>query len=196
MTRIETRFAYVAIAICLAFAGCGNKKDIGADVDMGVQGDGLIIGTDVASCVDKVDGSVKRSVTKNALVFANFSLTYRGVGKSLFVGAISVSVTSPALQGGGQTVVLSSEELIVLLDREGQTITVPDGSTSVTVNSNSTSRFFPSCQLAIGGLNFTNPKSTSTFTATVEIKMVGSAVNNTTGDVERVEETIQAKAVY
>jgi hypothetical protein len=195
MTRIETRLAYLAIAICLSFAGCGNKKDVGADVDMGVQGTGLIIGTDVASCVDKIDGTTRRSVTKNALVFANFSLTYRGTGKSLFVGALSVTVKSPNISGGEITIVLSSEELSVLLDSEGQTITVPDGSTSITVNSNSTTRNYPSCQLAVGGINFTN-KNTTSFTATVEIKMVGSAVNNTTGDVERVEETIQATAEY
>lgn len=196
MTRNETRFLFIALAICLVFAGCGKKKDLGVDVDMGLQGTGLILGTDVASCVDKADATTKRSNAKYSMVFGNFSLTYRGVGKTLFVGSITITVTSPNIKNGSQVITMASDEIEYLLGSEGQTVTVPSGSTSVTVNSNSSDRSaaFPSCQFTIGGLSLVDPNVS--FTATVDVEMVGSAANNTTGEVERVEEKITARAEY
>lgn len=198
MTQNETRFAYIAIAICLAFAGCGKKKDLGADVSIGVLGDGLILGTAVASCEDRAIGTRTRSVAKNSLVFGNFSLSYAGVGKTLFVAQIDITVTSPAIVGGSQTVTLASGEIDALLGSPGQTVTGPATATAspTVINSNSDTRsgLYPPCQLAIGGLTLAD-KTIKSFTATVDIEMVGSAID-ANGNVERVEEKISARAEY
>lgn len=164
------------------------------DLDVGVAGDGLILDSKVSSCVDRAEKSRTRSVDRLALIFPNFSLTWRGLDKSLFVGAIRVDVFSPALVGGEQSFVLASDEVDALLGRPGSLIEIPPGETSVTVNSNSTSRpgEYPACQLAVGGLQVL--PGTQSFIANVTIKVLGSAENKITGDVEQVSYTFTAIA--
>jgi len=196
MTRNETRLALVAFAICLLCSACGNKKDLGADISMGVAGDGLIIPTSTASCVDKRGALGTRSVAKNAMVFSNFSLKYTGVGKTLYIGAMQVKVTSPAITDGQIEITLAPDEVEALLAAPGDLITVPAGTDSYTINSNSATRpaRYPACQLAVGPITLQDP-NTTTFSANVEISIIGSS-SDSLGNVERIEKSISAKATY
>ncbi len=196
MTRNETLLAYVAMAICLGLSGCGNKKDLGADIDMAVNGDGAIIPADVQSCYDKATLSTERSITKNALVFGNFSVRYTGKDKSLFVGSIKVTVTGGGIVNGSKDFTIASTELEALLGKRGQTINTPSDGTAVVINSNSSAKpaAFPACAMAVGPIDVTDEDSS--FTATVDIKLVGSATNTLTNEVERVEEKLTGKAVF
>ncbi|MES2962536.1 MAG: hypothetical protein V4760_01510, partial [Bdellovibrionota bacterium] len=133
-------------------------------------------------------------VTKNALIFGNFSITWSGLNKTLFVAQIDVTVTSPAIKGGSVKVPLASGEIESLLASSSQTITATTG--PVTINSNDSSRtgLYPPCQLAIGGITLADSTTTS-FVATVDIELIGSATD-ASGNVERVEEKITVRAEY
>jgi hypothetical protein len=197
MTRNETRVLPLIAAALVVLSGCGNKKDLGAEIEMGVTGQGVIVPGSVQSCTDKAAYTTARSVQKNAMIFSNFTLKYTGLNKQLFVTSLRILVSGPGITGGEAEFTIASLELEALLGRRGATIVVPAGETEVIIQSNvqsTRSTTFPACSLAVGPISISDPDGT--FNASVDIKLTGTASNTLTGEVERVEEKITGTAFF
>ena len=198
MTQIETRLAIFAAAICFGLAGCGKADDKGKNIDMGVPGTGIVLGSDTSTCQDKIlakTGTIVHSATKYAVFFRNFSLTWKDPSSSLYVTSLVITATSSNMSSDF-SVTLGPDEVNALIAAADGKITVPSGSKTYTVNSNDTSRTgtaFAPCGLAFGGLSVIDPNQT--FSVNVTIKLTGYS-DDGANNFQNVTKTINAIANY
>ena len=193
----------LALLYLLTLVACGAKKDYGKDIDISVIGTGMISPVANPNCADKIamkaDSTVSaRSASKNSMIFRGFKLTWRNPNKTLYVGRIRVSATGTNISGGTFSTDLTSVEMEDLLAAPNTQIAVPNGATSVTIQSNDTgargaSSPYAACGLTVGGMSLI--KDDQSFTANVTIDLVGNA-SDSDGNTETVKKTVNAQAEF
>lgn len=213
MSRPNITLSLLALALAATTVSC-SQKQTGSDlVDMGVSSGGLILQTTEQSCVDvsTPTSPPTRSISAPALHFGGFSVTWKSGDSKLFVGEIKITAKSPKFSGGKFEATLDSTEIEALLGATNATLSAAS-STELASSaggkvyaSNSTSKeksgaggSLAACSLNVGGITLADTTTTPpTFTATVQIELIGTAQKvSDSSDESVVLKTISTSATF
>jgi hypothetical protein len=197
---------------CYPLTSCGN--DDGSDlVDINVT-TGIILDTDAQSCVDlstATDPTLPpvRSLTAPNLSIRRIQVDWKPTNLDLYVGLIRVTLKSPKISGGKFSSDLSGTEIEALLGAQGSILTSaadadhPHSYVSTNLAAVKghpagvgATNFLQPCGLGIGGVALVDPTSLSTFTAQVQIQLIGTAYNADQSTQKTVIKSIYTTAKF
>lgn len=175
-------------------------------LDLGITQNGIILRTNAQTCTDKMStsksGQVVRSLMAPAMMFSGISLTWKSDDLNLYIGTIQITAKSPNFVGGSQVVQLDGAEIEAMFGIPGAVVNHASGhdlvysSTSNQKGKSAAGDQYMPCGLGVGGLTLDPTKSNGSFTADVEIKLIGSAASDDGSVQQNVVKTINTTATY
>ena len=180
----------------------------------------------VSSCLDYLNfreatsaATLSQSVSSPSISFTNFSLNWTSTTEKLYVKAIRFIIQGSGIQGGKVSTYMATDEISAMLKTPVITGTPPavtiSGYTGYNgeidnpfdIETNSAVKTTPvgvvpvtpdsvACGFTMGGIGLTAGDKTASFTAEVEIEVIGVAIDNGSQNQRIVIQTTTATAQY
>lgn len=202
---MKIRFVTIALLISsLSLMSCGEKKDRGKNLEMGLTGNPSIIPIESSSCTDKAkakeDGTIaaEKSLAAPSAVFSALELRWSDTQRSLEVVRIRITIRGTNIADGEQKIDLDGTELEALLASAERKIApaTSDSAPTVVNSSDAVTRAatdYAACGFGIGGIALVDEDRL--FTATVTIELTGAAID-TNGFGETVKKSFTTTLRY
>lgn len=167
------------------------------DLSFELTSAGVIADSAAETCVDRVNG-VGASAAAPAASFEALRLVWAPKDRDLVVQQLTLTFTSPKLQGGSRVVNLSSDEVAALLGTPWGIVSADpaNGNKEVISNQPGNRGNSPLCNLVVGSLTFAS-STPGAFTAKVTLELIGLAVDSANGGNQKsVRQTIKTTAQF
>jgi predicted small secreted protein len=212
----------LVLAATFSTTSC-NSQNLGVGLSIGVTPSSTVIVPvgNVSSCVDSLNflasptvGVLGQSVSSPSFSFTDFNLNWTSSDEKFYVKAIRVVIQGSGIPGGSVSTYMPTDEIYALLLSPTPSQTVlpityvgVNGEFDVPadVDSNSPLKTTPiagatpmsvACGFTIGGVSLISGDQTPSFTAQIQIEVIGVAVKIADQSERVVIQTTNATAQY